>query len=124
MSLERRKRRSLAEAEVERIRSQLPPEIRELAEAVPVHFPGRPDAETAAELGEDLLGLFSGEPYAEIGETLVPIPAQIHLFLDNLWWDAEGDTDRFIEEVRITYLHELGHYLGWDEAEVDARRIG
>jgi hypothetical protein len=21
----------------------------------------------------------------------------------------------FLREVRITYLHELGHYLGWDE---------
>ena len=27
------------------------------------------------------------------------------------------------EEVRITYLHELGHYLGWDEDEVAERGL-
>ena len=27
----------------------------------------------------------------------------------------------FREEVRITYLHELGHYLGLEEDEIEAR---
>jgi len=25
--------------------------------------------------------------------------------------------------VRITYLHELGHYLGWDESDLEARGL-
>ena len=24
----------------------------------------------------------------------------------------------FLREVRITYLHELGHYFGWDEEQI------
>ena len=24
----------------------------------------------------------------------------------------------FLREVQITYLHELGHYFGWDEEEI------
>jgi len=124
MNLKARKLRSLAQAEVERLQARLPADIRELAQGVPVHFRARPDPDIARELGEDLLGLFSGEAYAEIGETLVPSPAQIHLFLENLWWEAEESPKRFREEVGVTYLHELGHYLGWDEDEIAARGIG
>jgi len=29
----------------------------------------------------------------------------------------------FREEVERTYLHELGHYLGWDEDDVAARGL-
>jgi predicted Zn-dependent protease with MMP-like domain len=24
----------------------------------------------------------------------------------------------FLGEVQVTYLHELGHYFGWDEAQI------
>ena len=123
MHLERRKLRRIAETEVDRLRADLPREIRALAERVPVHLPALPDAETARELGDDLLGLFSGETHAENGATLMPTPPQIHLYLGNLWSEAEENTDRFREEVRVTYLHELGHYLGWDEDAIDARGL-
>ena len=114
----------MAALEVEAILESLPEAIQPLAKGLPVHYVGIPNRETAAEMGSDLLGLFSGEAYSEIGETLVPGPAQIHLFLRNLWDEADGEPDRFAEEVRITYLHELGHYLGWDEDEINARGIG
>jgi len=41
----------------------------------------------------------------------------------NLWDFAEGDAEAFREEVRLTYLHELGHFLGWDEDQVAARGL-
>lgn len=28
------------------------------------------------------------------------------------------------EEVRITYIHEFGHYLGLDESELESRGLG
>jgi len=62
------------------------------------------------------LGLFSGPALSEEGE--VPMPAQIVLFLDNIWDYAEGDREAFREEVRTTLLHELGHYLGLEEDEL------
>jgi predicted Zn-dependent protease with MMP-like domain len=43
---------------------------------------------------------------------------RIRLFLDNLWDDCNGDLQTYRDEVRITFLHELGHYLGLDEAQV------
>ena len=41
-----------------------------------------------------------------------------------LGWDfAEGDVEVFRDEVRLTYLHELGHYFGWDEDDLTARGL-
>ena len=51
------------------------------------------------------------------------MPAQILLFLGNLWEFAEADETAFLDEVRITYLHELGHYFGWDEDDLAARDL-
>jgi predicted Zn-dependent protease with MMP-like domain len=30
----------------------------------------------------------------------------------------------FTDEVRVTYLHELGHHLGWDEDDLEGRGLG
>lgn len=101
----------------------LPPELRPAAEAVPVHCERRPAADVLADgFPEDLLGLFAGDPRGEVSDH--PVPAQILLYLENLWDYAGEDLAAFREEVRLTYLHELGHYLGWDEDEVAARGLG
>ena len=101
---------------------ELPAAIRPLAAAVPVHFEALPAPDLLEDGFEpDILGLFSGEPHGETSDH--PLPAQIHLFLDNLWDYAEGDRAIFREEVKLTYLHELGHYLGWDEEDVAERGL-
>ena len=51
------------------------------------------------------------------------LPPQILLFLDNIWDYAEADEEIYRDEVRLTYLHELGHYLGWDEDEIAERGL-
>jgi predicted Zn-dependent protease with MMP-like domain len=103
---------------------RLPKELRDLARDLPIHYEALPAEDVLAEGFEpDILGLFTGSAY---GEELVhdnPSPAQILLYLENLWDVAEGDLDIFREEVRLTYLHELGHFLGWDEDEVAARGL-
>ena len=33
------------------------------------------------------------------------------------------DLPTFDEEVRITYIHEFGHYLGLDEFELESRGL-
>jgi predicted Zn-dependent protease with MMP-like domain len=103
---------------------RLPPEIRRLARDVPVHYECRPAADVIAEgFPDDILGLFAGtEQGRELAETN-PAPPQILLYLDNLWDFAERDVDVYREETRLTYLHELGHYLGWDEDDVAAHGL-
>jgi predicted Zn-dependent protease with MMP-like domain len=103
---------------------QLPREIRPLAQAVAVHYERAPDDELlAAGFEPDILGLFTGSPYGTELSDEQPAPPQILLYLESLWEFADGDLDIYREEVRVTYLHELGHYLGWDEDQLTARGL-
>jgi len=50
-------------------------------------------------------------------------PATWDHLLESLWDAAEQDEDTFCEEVRATYLHELGHFLGLDEDDLIDRGL-
>ena len=113
----------LAETEVKHARDKLPEEVRGKARAVPVLFEPWPSDELVADgVDPSLLGLFSGEAYPDEASDL-PMPPQVQIFLENLWDYCEEDEPTFREEVRITYLHELGHYLGWDEQDLERRGL-
>jgi len=113
-----------AEQVVARTQGKLPAEIRDLAKSLPVSYHDWPDDEILGDDFEpDVLGLFVGNHHGIDSGNDNAVPPQIFLFLENIYDEAEGDSERFDEEVRITYLHELGHYLGWDEDEVEARGL-
>ena len=115
---------NLAADAVAATQRRLPPEIREVARRVPVHYEAVPDADVIAEGFEpDILGLFTGDSHGAEFSQDNPAPPQILLYLENLWYYAGGEVRDFREEVRLTYLHELGHYLGWDEDELTARGL-
>lgn len=102
---------------------RLPAELRERAAAVPVVFEPWMSEEVAGdELDPDSLGLFVGDPHGTSDSTH-PMPPQIFLFLESLWDYAQADEEIFREEVRVTYLHELGHYLGLDEGDLEQRGL-
>jgi predicted Zn-dependent protease with MMP-like domain len=112
----------LASEVVAATQRELPAEILAVAREVPVRFEPGPGADLLAEGFEpDILGLFAGSPHgaADSGGE----PARIYLYTANLWDFAEGDEAAFREEARLTYLHELGHYLGWDEDQLTARGL-
>jgi predicted Zn-dependent protease with MMP-like domain len=112
----------VASKEVEATLAALPKPLRERAEKLPVTFERQPNVGLQADgIEPDTLGLFTGPEFADEGE--VPLPPQIILFLENLWDFAEGDEVIFREEVRTTFLHELGHYLGLDEDEIAGRGL-
>ena len=103
---------------------RLPSEIRGLAIAVPVHYEAVPHESVVDEGFEpDILGLFTGNPHGTELSHDDPAPPEILLYVENLWDFAEEDIDVFREEARLTYLHELGHYFGWDEDELAARGL-
>jgi predicted Zn-dependent protease with MMP-like domain len=113
-----------AEAEVRDTLGALPGPLRERARALPVTYEHQPNPGLVDDgIEPDTLGLFVGEPFAESGLTTEPLPSQIILFLDNLWDFAEGDEEIYREEIRTTYLHELGHYLGLDEIDLEDRGL-
>ncbi len=114
----------IALAAVAAAQRELPAEVRAAARAVPVHCEPEPGADMLAEgFPTDLLGLFAGDPHGTELAHDQPMPPQILLYVRNLWDYAEEDVAVFRAEARLTYLHELGHYLGWDEDEVEARGL-
>lgn len=103
---------------------RLPPAVRAAAEAVPVCYETAPNEAILSEGWEpDILGLFIGHAHGAEMQEGQPLPPQIMLFVANLWNYAEGDPGIYCDEVRLTYLHELGHYLGWDEDEIAQRGL-
>jgi predicted Zn-dependent protease with MMP-like domain len=64
------------------------------------------------------LGLFEGPTHAEThSPDAAPVPTRIVLFAENLALDFP-DAEDFAEQVKITVLHELGHYFGLDEDDM------
>jgi predicted Zn-dependent protease with MMP-like domain len=115
---------SAADEEVEATLTELPPPLRDRAKALPVTFEARPNAAHLRDgIESDTLGLFVGPEYAFEETSALPLPPQVILFLENLWEVSGGDLAIFREEVRTTYLHELGHYLGLDEDDLFARGL-
>ena len=112
----------LADDEVGAVLSALPADVRVRAETLPVTLEGWPDDALVADgVEDDTLGLFVGGDLADPGDD--PLPPSILLFLENIWEFAENDETVFREEVRRTYLHELGHYLGLDEMDLEQRDL-
>lgn len=115
---------AVAEAIVRQTLGSLPEILQEKAAACVIEPVLMSDCVASGEVFEDdLLGLFEGCSLAEPEpETPGQLP-RIRLFLDNLWDYVEGDPELFREEVRVTLLHELGHYLGFDEDQIAARGL-
>lgn len=57
----------------------------------------------------DLFGICRKEPYMPVTITIYRLPLE----------DSFPDRDELEREIRITVLHELGHYFGMDERELD-----
>ncbi|MEP2775781.1 MAG: metallopeptidase family protein [Luteolibacter sp.] len=110
--------RAIALEEVGMISKVLPEEISQAAANCTVHFEDKPDDEFE---DPELLGCFEGSSL--IDDPDPSAPARIRLFLENLWDYAGNDEQDFRDEVGTTYLHELGHYLGWDEDEIAERGL-
>ncbi len=113
---------------VEKSLAELPDAVRKHLEEIPVVVEPLPRRELlVAEqppLAPDLLGLFVGRHLLERGHGDVPSgPGAIYLFRRNLL-RACRDAEELAREVRITVQHEVGHYLGLDEDELERWGLG
>jgi len=107
------KLRARAEAVVAATLADFPPEIREEAEKVPVIL------DRICEDDPELLGQYN---FFEPGE-VSPANGPISLYLETIDEFCQDEGVDFEDEVRITYLHELGHHLGWDEGDLEERGL-
>ncbi len=70
-----------------------------------------------------LYGLYVGVPLPERTGSDVPrLPDQIFLYKRNLERMCP-DRETLLQEIRITLLHEVGHYLGFDEDDLTQRGL-
>ncbi len=118
----------LAEDELDRV-------VNEAIEALPARIKGTLDdvailveeypaeavlRETDPPFPPDLLGLFTGTSLAQRSTLQSGSPANtIHIFKRNLELFG-GSREEVVDELRITLLHEIGHFLGMDEEELEA----
>ncbi len=111
-----------ADEEIKAVVKILPQDIQDAAKTCSITFEERPGENGPdAELEGDELGLFEGICLLdESGPEALPM---IRIFVSNIWEWVEEDEQDFRDEVGTTFLHELGHYLGWDEDEVSERGL-
>jgi predicted Zn-dependent protease with MMP-like domain len=93
--------------------AELPRELQSAARSVPCLF------QEWCEHDPELLGVYSDFSPGEVSQANGPIILYLAA-LEEFCLDEGAD---FEDEVRLTYLHELGHHFGWDEGELEERGL-
>jgi predicted Zn-dependent protease with MMP-like domain len=115
-------------AQMESILAEMPEAVREHLDNVVIAIEDVPDLERLAKAdppqSPGILGYFDpGAPTAAHDEPrLHRTPDHVTLFRKNLEITARDEED-LREQVRITLLHEIGHYLGLDEDDLFERGL-
>ena len=116
-------RRREFERLVEQAFESLPDQFKGLLDNVVVLIEDWPDAEMLKSLGMDddetLFGLYEGDPLTSYGRDFgMTEPDRIYIFKGPLEEVCETP-EELIDEVRKTVLHEVGHFFGLNEGQVE-----
>jgi predicted Zn-dependent protease with MMP-like domain/Tfp pilus assembly protein PilF len=115
------------DAAVEEALAQIPEKIRRYLENVAIAAEDFPPPEDLVEsdppLSPQILGIFRGNPWKDkaSSDPWAHFPSSIVLYQRNLERFAR-DRDDLIEQIGVTLIHEVGHFLGLDED--DLRELG
>jgi predicted Zn-dependent protease with MMP-like domain len=110
--------------EVARVLDKLPRQFRKQLHNVEIVVEERPGEELFLDAGLDpehdtLYGLYQGIPLPDRSSLYPPIlPDKITIFAEPLLEDFP-DPDELREQIRTTLLHEIAHYFGFDDDEID-----
>jgi predicted Zn-dependent protease with MMP-like domain len=110
--------------EAARVLDELPEEFREKLHNIEIVVQKRPSKHQLAEMDLDthedvLYGLYEGVPLPDRSALDPPIlPDKITLFSEPLLSDFP-DPDELREQIRLTVIHEIGHYFGMDDDEIE-----
>lgn len=110
--------------QVARVLDKLPKQFRQRLSNIEVVVEERPAEELLLAEGLDprhdtLYGLYQGVPLPDRSEFYPPIlPDKITIFSEPLLRDF-ADPEKLREQIRLTVLHEIAHYFGMDEEEID-----
>ena len=116
------------EAAVERAIARIPVEIRERMNNLVISVEPRLSRKLRADMGasddEMLFGLYTGIPLPERSAFDPPLhPDKILIFQEPLeeWCES---LDELEEEIEITVVHEVAHYLGLDDDRLEELGYG
>ncbi|MBL8056069.1 MAG: metallopeptidase family protein [Anaerolineales bacterium] len=123
MPVTRQRFEDLVFACAEALLAELPPHLRAEAATVLLEVADQPTPEQDPE-GAGLLGLYEGVPLVERRPDDVFFqPDRITLFYRPLL-EMAGTEAQLRREIRVTLVHELGHFFGFDEDELEQRGWG
>ena len=109
---------------VAQVLDRVPRRFREQLRNVEFVVERRPSAELLRSEGLDprmdtLYGLYQGVPLPDRSSLDPPLlPDKISIFAEPLLRDFT-DPEELRDEIRLTVLHEIAHYFGMDEEEVE-----
>ena len=107
-----------------RVLEGLPEEFRSRLHNVEIVIEKRPKKKQLSATGLDpdqdvLYGLYEGTPLSERSLFNPPLlPDKITLFSEPLAHDFPN-SDELRKQIRLTLLHEIAHYFGMDEEEIE-----
>lgn len=110
--------------EVARVLDRLPKQFRRHLSNIEIVVEGKPGKELLLAEGLDprhdtLYGLYQGVPLPDRSAFYPPIlPDKITIFSEPLLRDFT-DPEELREQIRLTVLHEIAHYFGMDEDDID-----
>lgn len=110
--------------EVAGVLDRLPRRFREQLHNVEFVVEERPSIELLRAEGLDprhdtLYGIYQGVPLPDRSSLDPPLlPDKITIFAEPLQEDF-SDPEELCQEIRLTVLHEIAHYFGMDEDEID-----
>lgn len=108
------------EALVEEAVSDLPQFFQEKLENIAIIVEDLPPAEIQEKYpGQVLLGLYQGVPKPERSVwSYQPYPDMISIYQRNIEYIARSHQE-IVDQVRKTVMHEIGHYFGFGEEELE-----
>ncbi len=120
---------------LEEVIEELPQLVRDAMDKVPLYVEDYPSRRVMRQTGirnrRELWGLFTGVPLNEkhFDAPSVTLPDRVTIYREGLLWSAVGrdgyvDEKRLKKQIRITILHEYGHYYGMTEEELEQYGYG
>lgn len=120
---------------LEEVLERLPQLVRDAMEQVPLYVEDYPSRKLMRQMGirdrRHLWGLFTGVPVnaKHFDSPSVNLPDRVTIYREGLLWSAVGpngyvDEQLLRKQIRVTILHEYGHYYGMTEEELEKYGYG
>ena len=120
---------------LEEVIERLPQLVRDAMEQVPLYVEDYPSRKVLRQTGlrdrRHLWGLFTGVPLnaKHFDSPSVNLPDRVTIYREGLLWSAVGpngyvDEQLLRKQIRVTILHEYGHYYGMTEEELEKYGYG